>query len=469
LGSFSHSKTSKNKEETQMRGKFLTVLVVLGIVAAACAAPTPEVVEKEVVVEKPVVETVVVEKEVVVEKPVVETVVVEKEFRLASVKMGVLIPLTGPLAEFGDAFRKVGFLTAVQLGEAGMPTELINVDTETSAVPAVEAARTLVDVERVQILIGAAASGVSRPIAESVAIPSEIPQISYASTSPVFTVLPADEGKDFFFRTCPSDALQGVVLGTLASELYKTAAVMWVNNAYGEGLMEQFTKSFELRGGKVIASVPHDEAPATSYVAELRQATEGNPDVLVCISYPGHSTVYLKEAIEGGFIDEFLFCDGTKSVETPKEIGPEYLDGMQGTAPAASEAASTDLFEENYARAYGEAPPLPFITNIYDAIAVARLAAAKCEVDGLEATPICIRDNLRVVANPPGETITVGTAAFQKAIGLLREGKDINYEGVNGLDFDQYGDMVGPIEIWQYVTTEPYIERVDLVTEIPPE
>jgi branched-chain amino acid transport system substrate-binding protein len=161
-----------------------------------------------VVVEKPVVETVVVEKEVVVEKPVVETVVVEKEFRLASVKMGVMIPLTGPLAEFGDAFRKVGFLTAVQLGEAGMPTELINVDTETSAVPAVEAARTLVDVERVQVLIGAAASGVSRPIAESVAIPSEIPQISYASTSPVFTVLPADEGKDLSFR-CPSGGSPG--------------------------------------------------------------------------------------------------------------------------------------------------------------------------------------------------------------------------------------------------------------------
>jgi peptide/nickel transport system substrate-binding protein len=46
---------------------------------AACAGPTPQVIEKEVVVEKPVVQTVVVEKEKVVEKPVVETVIVEKE------------------------------------------------------------------------------------------------------------------------------------------------------------------------------------------------------------------------------------------------------------------------------------------------------------------------------------------------------------------------------------------------------
>jgi multiple sugar transport system substrate-binding protein len=53
----------------------LTSLVVIAMLAA-CAAPTPEVIEKEVVVEKPVVETVEVEKEVVVEKKVVETVVV---------------------------------------------------------------------------------------------------------------------------------------------------------------------------------------------------------------------------------------------------------------------------------------------------------------------------------------------------------------------------------------------------------
>jgi len=53
--------------------------LLLALLATACAQATPEVIEKEVIVEKPVVETVVVEKEVIVEKPVIETVVVEKE------------------------------------------------------------------------------------------------------------------------------------------------------------------------------------------------------------------------------------------------------------------------------------------------------------------------------------------------------------------------------------------------------
>ena len=57
-----------------MRSKLLAILVVLGIVAAACAPATPEVIEKEVIVEKEVPVTVVVEKEVVVKEKVIETV-----------------------------------------------------------------------------------------------------------------------------------------------------------------------------------------------------------------------------------------------------------------------------------------------------------------------------------------------------------------------------------------------------------
>ena len=62
-----------------MRSKLLAILVVLGIVMAACAPPAAEVIEKEVIVEKEVPVTVVVEKEVIVKEKVVETVEVEKE------------------------------------------------------------------------------------------------------------------------------------------------------------------------------------------------------------------------------------------------------------------------------------------------------------------------------------------------------------------------------------------------------
>ncbi len=373
-------------------------------------------------------------------------------FAQAPIKVGTLVPLTGPLAEFGPNFINGAGLAAAQLKVVGLEIELIHADTETSAIPGVAAARKLVDIDKVVAIAGAAATGVTLPVAESVTIPNKVVQISYASTSPLLTVLPADEGQNFLYRTCPSDALQGVIMGKLAWELgYKTASALYVNNPYGQGLAEQFKKSFEHRGGKVLAMVPHDEAAAPTYVAELRKATEGSPDILAAISYPGHATIYLREAIEGGFASEFLFCDGTKSLEIIAAVGTEALEGMQGTAPGSALTKSYESFLAGYAKTYGTPPPLPYISNMYDAVAVIGLAIKAAQVAGEPVTGTSIRDHLRDVANPPGEIIEPGVAGFKKAFELLEQGKDINYEGAAGsVDFDENGNVVTPIEIWKF-------------------
>jgi branched-chain amino acid transport system substrate-binding protein len=392
--------------------------------------------------------------------------------RLASaqgaVKIGTLIPLTGPLAEFGPNFRKAADLAAGHLTAAGLSLQLIQTDDETSAIPAVAAARKLVDLDRVPAVVGAAASGVTIPVAESVTIPNKVVQISNASTSPLMTVLPADQGQDFLFRTCPSDALQGVVLGKLAVELqYKTAAAIYVNNPYGQGLAEQFKKSFERRGGKATAMVPHDEAPAPTYVAELRKAIQAKPDVLAAISYPGHASIYLREAIEGNYIKKFLFCDGTKSLEVVKAIGEKNAEGMMGTAPGSVLTSGYNVFIAEYGKAYGEVPPLPYMTNMYDAVAVVGLAVKAAQVDGIkEITGVAIRDRLRKVANPPGEVVGPGAADLKKASQLLETRQEINYEGAAGsCDFDENGDVVTPIEVWKF--TDGKIMTVRLEYDIP--
>lgn len=429
----------------------VAIVAVLGLVLASCQpAETPEPTEPpEAATEAPEP----TEPPEPTEAPAPE-----------GVKIGALVPLTGALSEFGEGFRRAGDLAAMQFEAAGFPIEIVYADTETSAMPGVDAARQLVDVEGVPVIVGAASSGVTMPIAESVCIPSEVPQISNASTNPLMTNLPADEGQDFLFRTCPSDALQGVVLGQLAIDQgYETASVLYVNNSYGEGLMEVFKESFEAAGGEVLATVPHDEAPAATYVTELNQVMEGEPDVMVALAYPGQATVYLKEFFEAGYNEttDLLFVDGTKSSDMPAEIGAELLAGYYGTAPGTAGGAPLEQFQADYEAEYGELPPLPFMSNFYDAIVVAGLAAAACDAQGMEITPICVRDNLREVANPPGETIIPGEDSLSQALELLQAGESINYEGAAGaVDFDENGDVVTPIEIWQYVAEEPYIESV---------
>jgi branched-chain amino acid transport system substrate-binding protein len=380
--------------------------------------------------------------EVTKEKPAEEAV--EAEF-----KIGTLLAYTGPLKEFGPSIKNGCEMAAKQLGEAGLNIGMVHEDSETSAIPGTNAAKKLVEVDKVVAIVGALASGVTVPVAESVTCPSEVLQISPASTSPLITVLPADVGIDMLFRTCPSDALQGVISGKLAADFVTTASVLYVNNPYGQGLAEQFKKSFENRGGQVLALVPHDEKAAESYTAELKRALEEEPEIVAAFSYPDHAKVYIKEAIEFFKFNNFLYCDGTKSFDIVEAVGAENVEGKFGTAPGSAKGGSYDIFVADYKAEYGELPPLPFITNGYDATAVIGLAAYACKVKGMPITSKNIRDNLRKVANPPGEAIQCGE--FKKAFDLLKEGKEINYEGAAGsVDFDINGDVITPIEVWKY-------------------
>ena len=290
------------------------------------------------------------------------------------ITVGTLMAHTGDLKEFGDNIRKGITLAANQLGEAGLTVKLVHEDSETSPIPGTNAARKLVDINKVVAVIGGLSSGVSMAVAESVTIPNNVIQISPASTSPMITFLPADQGKDFLFRTCPSDALQGVVAGQEAAKLFKTASVLYTNNAYGQGLAEEFKKAFEANGGRVLAMVPHEQG-APSYSAELKKAMEGNPETVAAFGYPISASVYMKEAIELYNFNNFFFCDGTKSVDLVTALGADAVEGKMGTAPGSKGGKPKDLFIAAFEAEYGALPPLPFIDNGYDCMATIGLAA----------------------------------------------------------------------------------------------
>jgi ABC-type branched-subunit amino acid transport system substrate-binding protein len=366
------------------------------------------------------------------------------------IKVGTLMAHTGPLKEYGPNIKNGVVLAAKQLADAGFTMKLIHEDSETAPIPGTNAAKKLVEVDRVVAIVGALSSGVTLAAAESVTIPNRVIMISPASTNPLMTVLPADQGQDFLFRTTPSDDLQGRVTAKLAASYNKTVSVIYVNNAYGQGLAEVFTETFEKKWkGKVLAMVPHDEKTSESYTAELRKALKGNPDRLAAFSYPDHAKVYLKEAIEFFKYKKFLFCDGTKSMDIVKALGAENVEGQKGTAPSSEGGEPARRFNEYFKAEFGKLPNLPYITNAYDATAIIGLAAYAAHVKGKKLTSKNIRNNMRYVANPPGEVVFPGE--FKKAFKLLKQGKAINYEGAAGsVDFDIYGDVITPIEIWEY-------------------
>ena len=362
--------------------------------------------------------------------------------------IGHLNAFTGSLSYFGETHLNAVNLAAKHINDAGgihgAQIEVIEKDTGVNPVQGVDAARALVSIDGVVAIVGSLASGVTLAVAESVTIPQQVLQVTGASTSPAITVL---EDNDFIFRTAVSDAAQGVVLARVAQEQgYSTAGIMYINNAYGDGLAVQFEETFNSLGGTVTAKVAHEETQPT-FTSELEKATEGDPDVLIAISYPGQAEIYLRESLEGGYADNFLFVDGTKSPEMMEVVGWAALDGTLGTAQGAPDSPALQAFQSAYAETYGEEVQHPFTSETYDAAVLIALAAAKA---GTTTDSTAIRDALRSVANPPGQVVGPGVAGIMQALELIAAGEDINYEGAAGtVDFDENGDVVGYIEVWQ--------------------
>ncbi len=389
--------------------------------------------------------------EVIKEVPVTQEVVVTQEVeRMPSPPLivGNLNAFTGSLSEFGTPLRNAVELAADHVNRAGGVNGgsmiIVSRDTAVSPVQGVDSARALVDVENAVAIVGALSSGVTVAVAQSVTIPKGRILISGASTSPSISVL---EDNDFVFRTTVSDAAQGVVLARLARELnFDTAGVLYLNNAYGEGLADQFEETFTAMGGTVTARVPHEDVQPT-FASELEKATEGNPDVLATMGYTGQAKIYIRESLEGGYANTFLFVDGVKGSEWIEEIDAwEALDGTMGTAPGSELTPAKEEMENSYLESFGSEITHPFVAEHYDAAVLIALAAAKA---GTTTDAAAIRDALRFVANPPGEVVGPGRDEIQKALNLLADGQDINYEGASGqVDFDEFGDVAGTIEIW---------------------
>jgi ABC-type branched-subunit amino acid transport system substrate-binding protein len=360
-------------------------------------------------------------------------------------KLGALMPMTGDLQAYGQTSLNGIELAAKEINDAGgvlgQDMEIELGDTQTNPQSGIDAAKQLVSINGVSGIVGALSSGVTIPVAESVTSKEGVPQISGASTSPVITGL---DDNDFMFRTVPSDAFQGRALAeVVADDGMSSVSILYVNNDYGEGLADSFSAAFENNGGTVDERIAYEKGNA-SYRGELSNAAGGGAEALVLIGYPESGVTILRQALEGGHFDRFVFTDGMKAPEIIDSVGAEVLEGSFGTAPEAlTDTDSAQHFRSAYEGEYGEVPPKPFIDTAYDATWVLALAAqAAGSTDG-----VAVRDALRDVANPPGEQILPGD--WKKAMELLADGEDINYSGASGsVNFDDNGDVSGTFAHW---------------------
>ena len=261
-------------------------------------------------------------------------------------KLGLLLDFSGPLAEYGAEMLR-GFELAIKhINEAGgvwgMPVETAVGDTAVDPTIAVEEARRLIDVEHIHGLVGPMSSAMALAVSESVSGQSRIPTISPVATSSQVTLADDD---DFLFRVSLADRVEGRYLAQLAErEGYDNVGLLYRDDAFGQGMATAFEEHWP-GTIKVLGIDPR----APSFIAELEQSVEFEPQALVVIGFPPETILIVRESLELGYYERFIFGAAARTPGVSAAIGPGLLAGMRGTyvAPAPTNPSSERGFRHS--------------------------------------------------------------------------------------------------------------------------
>jgi branched-chain amino acid transport system substrate-binding protein len=358
--------------------------------------------------------------------------------------VGTILPATGNLAFLGPP-EVAGVKAAIADIEANadFPFEvsLSEKDSgDTSTDIATQSAGELVD-EGVDIVIGAASSGVSFTFVDQL-VEANIIQISPANTSPDFS---SYDDNGVYWRTAPSDVLQGRVLGNLiVGDGFENVGIIYINDPYGIGLEENATLAIEAAGGTVTASVPYNTGD-TVFTTQVDELLASGAEAIAVIAFEETASIIPELVTTQGFPGSSVyFVDGNLS--NSYEFPEGTLEGAKGTLPG--NFASDDF----QAKALAIDPALSdfsYSAESYDAVVLAALAAAAAGSDNPEA----IKQNLQA-ASEGGEKCE----AFDDCLALALAGTDFDYDGYSGpIEFDENGDPTEAyIGIYQYGADNKY-------------
>ena len=289
----------------------------------------------------------------------------------------------------------------------------------------------------------------------AVAAPAGGLVISPSASSPLLTL---NEDRDLFFRTALSDVAQGPALARLTRERgFDNVGVLYRDDAWGRGLAEAFRQAWT--GDAVFVASPTELRE--SYLDLLEESARGGAWALVLLTFWPEAEVILPEALASGLYDQFVFGDALRRAELAAAVGGGRLAGMYGTASGPShDSASTAAWDAAFRDEYGEGTESSYVKETYDAAVAVMLAAeAAGSADGL-----AIRDELRRVGSAPGERVIPGVEGVAQALDIIRDGRDVDYEGAaNSVDWDANGDLKrGYIGIWRF-TRDDTIEDVETI------
>jgi len=329
------------------------------------------------------------------------------------IKIGAILPLSGPNAKYGQNVKMAIDLGIKQTNAAGgiggKKVHVIYEDSQALPAQGVAAARKLIEIDKVPAIIGEMASSVTLAIAP-LAEQNQVVLISPASSNPDITA-----AGDFIFRTCVSDTYEGSFIAKIVRDSLRlrTAAILRINNDYGQGIERVFEREFIDSSHRVVAGEIF-EPEATDFRAQLTKIKAASPECLLLVGYKEMIRA-LRQYKELGLSTQII---STVMFDDP-EILEKAGDAAEGTIFTTwrldmNRQKALDFLEQ-FKTEYGSEPSV-FAPEAYDAFRLLVLAIEKGGYSGE-----MIRNELY---------------------------KTQNYPGVSGeISFDKNGDVVKPLVV----------------------
>lgn len=313
-----------------------------------------------------------------------------------TIKIGIMYPLSGGAAAFGIPSKQGVELAVKEINQKGginnKKIELIIEDSGCDPTKGVNAINKLIYIDKVKYIIGDICSAVVVPTAPIAEQNNVI--IMAQGSSPDITPI-----GDYIFRNWPSDIAQANVMAKYINKIgIKKIVVINVNNPYGNGLGDSFTKKFEKQGGEIVLTNKF-EPDTTDFRTILTKTRSSEAEAIYIVSQAGEAGYLAKQMNEMNIDLPIYGGDDLNSKNT--------IDASQGTLEDAvcalpyidEEDTEVKRFIQRYETKFNKEPDFLLVSAIaYDAM---NLIATAMENTPYERTDI-VKDNLYKIKKYPG-------------------------------------------------------------------
>ena len=282
------------------------------------------------------------------------------------IKIGAILPLTGSAAEIAEQ-HKMGMDFAVQEinkkgGIKGKKLEIIYEDDKNDPKNTVTAFNKLTDVEKVPVVftVMSSPSMAVYPLAEKKKV------VLFANCGhPEITEL-----SEWVFRNFPTGKHEARKMVWFAYEKLgiRRLAILYINDAFGEGAMKVIKEEFKKRGGKVLVAEPF-EKNKVDFKSQILRVISSHPEAIYIYGYGKANGLVVRQTREAGY-KGYILGSYNFSVEPTLSLAKEALEGSYFTSPAFdinTKKEKVKEFIERFKKVYGK-PPLWNTVYEYDAL-----------------------------------------------------------------------------------------------------